>query len=54
MNGNKKTFWGFTSTSQNPRVACNFLKDKQQIKEGTLFVLGGDIWGYDIKLFNYF
>ena len=54
MNGNKKTFWGFTSTSQNPKMTYKFLKDKQQIKEGTLFVLGGDIWGYDIELFNYF
>ena len=26
----------------------------QTIKSGTLFTLGGDIWGYDIELFNYF
>ena len=24
------------------------------MKTGTIFTLGGDIWGYDIKLFNYF
>ena len=25
-----------------------------KIRSGTIFVLGGDIWGYDITLFNYF
>ena len=50
--GNIKTFWGFTSTSRNPEDAFSFLEKKQQIKSGTLFRLGGDIWGYDITLFN--
>ena len=60
--GNKKTFWGFTSTSPNPKTTYNFLKKekftnkkrKEEIKAGTLFSLGGDIWGYDITLFNYY
>ena len=52
--GNKKTFWGFTSTSSNPKTTYNFLKEEEKIKVGTLFILGGDIWGYDITLFNYF
>ena len=53
-NGNIKTFWGFTSTSRNADDAYSFLKNKQQIKSGTLFRLGGDIFGYDITLFNYY
>ena len=24
------------------------------MKTGTIFILGGDVWGYDIELFNYF
>ena len=52
--GNIKTFWGCTSTSRNPDDAFSFLEKKQQIKSGTLFRIGGDIWGYDITLFNYF
>ena len=34
MNGNKKTFWGFTSTSHNPKQTINFLGTKQQFKVG--------------------
>ena len=52
--GNKKTFWGFTSTSTNPKTTYNFLKNKEKIKSGTIFSLEGDIWGYNIELFNYF
>ena len=52
--GEKKTFWGFTSTSTNPKAAYNFLKNKKEFKSGTVFSLEGDIWGYDIELFNYF
>ena len=52
--GNTKTFWGFTSTSPNVKTTYNFLKDETKNKSGTIFVLGGDIWGYDITLFNYF
>ena len=54
MAGNTKTFWGFTSTSPDPKMTYSFLKKEEQIKTGTIFTLGGDIWGYDIKLFNFF
>ena len=52
ISGQLKTFWAFTSTSIN--VLTNFLyEDKNNnIKCGTLFTLTGDIWGYDITLFN--
>ena len=54
-NGNKKTFWGFTSTSTNPKVTYNFLDvNEKNIKAGTVFSLGGDVWGYNIEMFNYF
>ena len=49
--GNEKTFWGFISTSPKHN---NLLKEKEKNKTGTLFILGGDIWGYDIELFNYY
>jgi surface protein len=52
--GNKKTFWEFTSTSSNPKMTYNFLKEEEKIKTGTIFSIGGHIWGYDIELFNYF
>ena len=52
--GNIKTFWGFTSTSTDPKTTYSFLKNEEKIKTGTIFVLGGDIWGYDIELFNYY
>ena len=59
--GNKKTFWGFTSTSTDPNVAYSFLKDtvnevneKVAMKTWTVFALSGDVWGYDIELFNYY
>ena len=54
IKGNKKTFWPFTSTSPNPETAYAFLNKNDKIKTGTVFTLGGDIWGYNIELFNYF
>ena len=42
--GNIKTFWGFTSTSTDPKTTYSFLKNEEKIKTGTIFVLGGDIW----------
>ena len=54
MAGNNKTFWGFTSTSPDPKMTYSFLKKEEQIKTGTIFTLLGDVWGYDIKLFNFF
>ena len=52
--GNIKTFWGFTSTSENVKMTYNILKDEEKIKSGTIFSLGGNIWGYNITLFNYY
>ena len=54
IRGNTKTFWGFTSTSPNVKMTYNFLGKRKDIKSGTIFTLGGDVWGYDITLFNYF
>jgi len=54
MAGNNKTFWGFTSTSPDPKMTYSFLKKEEQMKTGTIFTLLGDVWGYDIKLFNFF
>ena len=50
--GNTKTFWGFTSTTITLKKAKHFLSSKNNKKVGTLFTLIGDIWGYDISLFN--
>ena len=52
--GNKKTFWGFTSTSLDPKESYNFLKKEEGNKTGTVFSLNGDIWGYNIDLFSYY
>ena len=49
--GNKKTFWGFISASPDPKQALTY---SSMDKGGTIFTLGGDVWGYDISLFNYF
>ena len=52
--GNQKTFWGFTSTSPDPKLTYSFLNKQEKIQTGTVFTLGGDIWGYDIGVFNYY
>ena len=52
--GNKKIFWGFTSTSTDPNMILSLLNEKSSNKKGTIFSLTGDIWGYNIELFNYF
>ena len=49
--GNTKTFWSFISTYPNPKQAINFMS---MDRGGTIFTIGGDVWGYDISLFNYF
>ena len=36
IKGNQKTFWGFTSTSHNPKATINFLGTKQQLKTGKI------------------
>ena len=53
-NGIIKTFWGFTSTTINSDTSYGFLKKGGLYKSGTVFILGGNIWGYNITLFNYF
>ena len=50
--GNQKTFWGFTSTSPDPGSTYAFLNKQEKLKTGTVFTLVGDIWGYNIELFN--
>ena len=51
--GNSKTFWGFTSTSPNIKTAYDFLNGNSY-KTGTVFTLYGEVWGYDITVFNYY
>ena len=51
IEGNTKTFWSFTSTSASIKTSYRFLNGKT-IQSGTIFTLYGDIWGYDISLFN--
>ena len=54
LRGETKIFWGFSSASNNPKHSYNFLGKQDNIKFGTIFTLTGDVWGYDIKLFNIF
>ena len=54
IEGNTKTFWGFTSTSPNPQTSYGFLNKEQNPRTGTVFTLFGKVWGYNITLFNYF
>ena len=50
--GNKKNFWGFTSTSPNIQTTYEFLGKNKGNKKGTIFTLTGKVWGYDISVFN--
>ena len=56
--GKTKTFWGITSTTANPNMMYHFLKNNndggQAMKTGTIFILSGDAWGYNIEPFNFF
>ena len=54
INGHTKIFWGFTSTSPNIKMTYDFLDKKKDVKSGTVFTLYGDVWGYDITLFNFY
>jgi hypothetical protein len=48
-------FWAFTSASTNPQISFKFLGgNNNSNRYGTIFSLTGDIWGYDISLFNVF
>lgn len=50
---NQKTFWGFSSSSNERNF--EFLKKKSgNYREGTIFTLSGNFRGYDITLFNVF
>ena len=50
--GENKIFWAFTSASTNPQTSFKFLGKNNSNRYGTIFSLTGDIWGYDISLFN--
>ena len=54
LRGQTKIFWAFSSASNNPENSYNFLGSLENNKNGTIFTLTGDVWGYDIKLFNVF
>ena len=54
LRGLTKIFWAFSSASNNPEKSYNFLGTQENNKIGTIFTLTGDVWGYDIKLFNVF
>ena len=48
---NTKTFWAFSSCSLERDFT--FLKEKNNgYKEGTIFTISGNVWGYEISLFN--
>ena len=48
---NTKTFWAFSSCSLERNF--DFLEKKNNgYKEGTIFKISGNIWGYEISLFN--
>ena len=47
-----KIFWGFISVSRSEKYTYNLNNEEKEIK--TVFSLFGDIWGYDISLFNEF
>ena len=53
-----KTFWGFASITSKEYKNMNYIvkekanEKKKEIKIGTVFDIFGDIWGYDISLFN--
>ena len=48
--GNEKTWWAFTSTTTSLEVTQAFL----EATGGTLIVLGGNPWGYDISILSDF
>ena len=54
LRGETKIFWAFSSASYNAQECYNFLGEKDNNKIGTIFTLTGDVWGYDITLFNVF
>ena len=58
VKNNRKTFWAFTSSSPKVMdIMDTFLGNHpshENMKYRTIFSFDGEIWGYDIFLFNYF
>ena len=57
LRNKQKCFWAFTSASPSQATASGFLGDngyhqEKKIKQGTIFLLYGEVWGYDITVFN--
>ena len=50
--GINKIFWGFTSFTSFIKKSYIIGEKDINIGKGTIFALYGDIWGYDISLFN--
>ena len=51
--GNEKKFWSFTSTTPKLETATYFLGNREDnLREGTRFIIHGDIVGYDITPFS--
>ena len=50
--GNSKTFYGFTSITPSVNKTLYSNGKKINIKNGTIFDIYGNIWGYDISYFN--
>ena len=50
--GKIKTFWGFTSVTSQIRKTLDIDGEIINFNKGTIFALYGNIWGYDISLFN--
>ena len=50
--GVKKTFYGFTSISTKENTIYYLNGKQKQFKEGTIFTIHGNYFGYDISLFN--
>lgn len=48
---NTKTFWAFSSCSLE-RDFTFLKKNNNGYKEGTIFKISGNVWGYEISLFN--
>lgn len=50
----QKTFWAFSSCSYSleERVFTFLGKKNNGFKEGTIFKISGNVWGYEISLFN--
>ena len=53
---NEKKFWGFTSTSTDEKLFVSFFNEREidGKREGTKFIIYGDVVGYDIVVFSCF